>query len=84
MGLVSWKIAASVLDVEEVSSMKVSASVKRRCPKCRVIKRNRRVMIICEKSETQAATGLGPQKECERWLVLKASTCLAISGCLSV
>ncbi|RMG88827.1 MAG: 50S ribosomal protein L36 [Chloroflexi bacterium] len=27
--------------------MKVSTSIKRRCPKCRVIKRKGRVMIIC-------------------------------------
>ena len=28
--------------------MKVSASVKRRCAKCRVIRRHGRVMVICE------------------------------------
>lgn len=28
-------------------TMKVSTSIKRRCPKCRVIKRHGRVMIIC-------------------------------------
>jgi large subunit ribosomal protein L36 len=28
--------------------MKVKASVSKRCPKCRVIRRNGRVMIICE------------------------------------
>ncbi len=28
--------------------MKVRASVKKRCEKCRIIKRNGRVMVICE------------------------------------
>ncbi|MCE2489644.1 MAG: 50S ribosomal protein L36 [Anaerolineaceae bacterium] len=28
--------------------MIVSASVKRRCPKCRIIKRHGRVRVICE------------------------------------
>lgn len=28
--------------------MKVSASVKVRCAKCKVIRRRRRVMVICE------------------------------------
>jgi large subunit ribosomal protein L36 len=28
--------------------MKVSASVKRRCAKCRVIRRHGRVMVICD------------------------------------
>ncbi|MGB7341996.1 MAG: 50S ribosomal protein L36 [Phototrophicaceae bacterium] len=30
--------------------MKVSTSVKRLCPACRIIKRNGRVMVICSKS----------------------------------
>ena len=37
--------------------MKVRASVKRICEKCRVIKRHGRVMVIAT-SETQAAPGL--------------------------
>ncbi len=28
--------------------MRVSASVKKRCPKCRIIKRHGRVRVICE------------------------------------
>ncbi len=28
--------------------MKVSASVKVRCAKCKIIRRNRRVFVICE------------------------------------
>ena len=28
--------------------MKVSASVKKICPKCRIIKRKGKVMVICE------------------------------------
>ncbi|MCA9904705.1 MAG: 50S ribosomal protein L36 [Anaerolineae bacterium] len=27
--------------------MRVTASVKRRCPKCRIIRRNGNVMVIC-------------------------------------
>lgn len=30
--------------------MRVSASVKKRCPACRIIKRKGRVMVICSKS----------------------------------
>ena len=30
------------------SSMKVNPSVKKICDKCKVIRRNRRVMVICE------------------------------------
>jgi large subunit ribosomal protein L36 len=30
--------------------MKVSTSIKVRCPECRIIKRNGRVMIICSKN----------------------------------
>lgn len=37
--------------------MKVSASVKRRCPKCRVIKRRGRVMIICENPKHKQRQG---------------------------
>ena len=28
--------------------MRVAASVKKRCPKCRIIKRHGRVRVICE------------------------------------
>ena len=41
----------------EAINMKVSASVKRRCPKCRVIKRNRRVMVICENPKHKQRQG---------------------------
>jgi large subunit ribosomal protein L36 len=30
--------------------MRVSTSVKKRCPACRIIKRNGRVMVICSKN----------------------------------
>lgn len=32
--------------------MKVRASVKPICEKCKVIKRNGKVMVICQKSQT--------------------------------
>ena len=41
----------------EETGMKVSASVKRRCPKCRVIRRKRRVMIICENPKHKQRQG---------------------------
>jgi len=28
--------------------MKIKSSIKKRCEKCRIIKRNGRVMVICE------------------------------------
>ena len=37
--------------------MKVSASVKRRCPKCRIIRRNRRVMVICDNPKHKQRQG---------------------------
>ncbi|MBS57257.1 MAG: 50S ribosomal protein L36 [SAR202 cluster bacterium] len=37
--------------------MKVSASVKTRCAKCRVIRRKRRVMIICENPKHKQRQG---------------------------
>lgn len=37
--------------------MKVAASIKRRCPKCRVIKRNGRVMIICSNPKHKQRQG---------------------------
>ena len=37
--------------------MKVSASVRVRCPKCRVIKRKGRVMIICENPKHKQRQG---------------------------
>ncbi|MCY4247167.1 MAG: 50S ribosomal protein L36 [Chloroflexi bacterium] len=37
--------------------MKVSASVTRRCPKCRVIKRKGRIMIICENPKHKQRQG---------------------------
>ena len=41
----------------EVSNMKVSASVKRRCPKCRVIRRRGRVTVICENPKHKQRQG---------------------------
>ena len=38
--------------------MKVRPSVKKICDKCKVIKRNGKVMVICEKSKAQTASGL--------------------------
>ena len=37
--------------------MKVSASVRKRCPKCRVIKRKGRVMIICDNPKHKQRQG---------------------------
>ena len=37
--------------------MKVSASVKVRCAKCKVIRRRRRVMIICENPRCKQRQG---------------------------
>ncbi|MFW5692566.1 MAG: 50S ribosomal protein L36 [Chloroflexota bacterium] len=37
--------------------MRVSTSVKRRCPKCRVIKRKGRVMIICDNPKHKQRQG---------------------------
>ena len=37
--------------------MKVSASVKKRCAKCKVIRRERRVIIICENSKHKQRQG---------------------------
>ena len=37
--------------------MKVSASVKTRCNKCRVIRRKRRVLIICENPKHKQRQG---------------------------
>ncbi|MFL2756717.1 MAG: 50S ribosomal protein L36 [Dehalococcoidia bacterium] len=37
--------------------MKVSASIKVRCAKCRVIRRNRRARIICENPKHKQRQG---------------------------
>nr|YP_009257590.1 ribosomal protein L36 [Coeloseira compressa]ANH09673.1 ribosomal protein L36 [Coeloseira compressa] len=37
--------------------MKVRPSVKRMCDKCRVIKRNRKVLVICENSKHKQRQG---------------------------
>ncbi|PJF41466.1 MAG: 50S ribosomal protein L36 [Chloroflexi bacterium] len=37
--------------------MRVSSSVKRRCPKCRIIKRSGRVMVICENPKHKQRQG---------------------------
>lgn len=37
--------------------MKVSTSIKKRCPKCRVIKRHGRVMIICSNPKHKQKQG---------------------------
>jgi large subunit ribosomal protein L36 len=34
-------------ELQKAETMKVAPSIKPRCPKCRVIKRHGRVMIIC-------------------------------------
>ena len=38
--------------------MKVSASVKTRCERCKVIRRHGTVMVICTQSQAQAASGV--------------------------
>ncbi|MCU0495784.1 MAG: 50S ribosomal protein L36 [Anaerolineae bacterium] len=37
--------------------MKVSTSIKRRCPKCRIIKRAGRVMVICSNPKHKQRQG---------------------------
>ena len=37
--------------------MKVSASVKKICPKCRIIKRKGKVMVICENPKHKQRQG---------------------------
>ncbi len=37
--------------------MKVSASVKKRCPKCKVIKRRGKVRVICENPNHKQVQG---------------------------
>jgi len=37
--------------------MKVSTSVKKRCPKCRIIKRKGRVMVICSNPKHKQRQG---------------------------
>jgi large subunit ribosomal protein L36 len=37
--------------------MKVSASVKKRCAKCKVIRRHGRVMVICENARHKQRQG---------------------------
>ena len=37
--------------------MKVSASVKKMCPKCRIIKRKGRVMVICDNPKHKQRQG---------------------------
>ncbi|MGM9878786.1 MAG: 50S ribosomal protein L36 [Bacilli bacterium] len=37
--------------------MKVSASVKKICPKCRIIKRKGKVMVICENPKHKQTQG---------------------------
>jgi large subunit ribosomal protein L36 len=41
--VVGWRFAKA----ESTKTMKVRASVKRMCDKCRVIRRHGRVMVIC-------------------------------------
>ena len=37
--------------------MKVSASVKKICPKCRIIKRKGKVMVLCENPKHKQTQG---------------------------
>ena len=37
--------------------MKVSASVKKMCPKCRIIRRKGKVMVICENPKHKQKQG---------------------------
>ncbi len=37
--------------------MKTSSSVKKRCEKCRIIKRNGKVMVICENPKHKQKQG---------------------------
>ena len=42
--------------VEKEQKMKVRASVKPMCDKCKVIKRNGKVMVICSKDKSHKQT----------------------------
>ena len=44
-------------DQRRRSIMKVSASVKTRCAKCKIIRRNGRVMVICENARHKQRQG---------------------------
>ncbi|MBU6358752.1 MAG: 50S ribosomal protein L36 [Chloroflexota bacterium] len=37
--------------------MKVSASVKKRCPKCKVVKRQGKIFVICENPKHKQRQG---------------------------
>ncbi len=37
--------------------MKVSASVKKRCPRCQIVRRKGRVMVICENPRDKQRQG---------------------------
>ena len=43
--------------LDEVETMKVSSSVKRRCPKCKIVKRKGVVMVICENPKHKQRQG---------------------------
>ena len=37
--------------------MKVQASVKKRCPKCKIVKRKSRIVVICENPKHKQRQG---------------------------
>jgi large subunit ribosomal protein L36 len=43
-----WPEAESCIDINKGGSMKVQASVKKRCLKCKIIKRRGVVRIVCD------------------------------------
>ena len=54
--------------------MKVSPSIRKRCAKCKIVKRNRRLYVICETQSTNS------DRDNELWQELKVLTSRATSG----
>jgi len=42
------RAASGRLGMKEFGEMKVSSSVRRRCPKCKLVRRRGKVYVICE------------------------------------
>ncbi len=44
-------------DTQEVIAVKVKPSVKRRCPKCKIVKRKGKIYVICENPKHKQRQG---------------------------
>ena len=49
--------SGSTADVQRRWTVKVRASVKRMCEKCKIVKRGNRVMVICENPKHKQKQG---------------------------